>query len=1286
MIALQSYIVMLLIQATAISILAIAMSQLARVNAATRHTIALTGLVLILLCPLATWLLPLRWNALISTTHESRQSVAVVASDVLQPTSKLTSSPGDSDVGNRLQPANVPIEWDDQRSVAALDIAATPSATVAPAHEPVRDVSREVKETKAESSVVNAKNVLVVFLCVWFTGMFFVAVRLLVRRRRFRFMIQPRRQLPTEFFSESTQQCLRRSLNMVELPTICTSPTVPSPVVWGVLRPQIVLPEAIANEVSEQELTNVLIHECAHIARKDHWVHLGQQIAAVLWWFHPGVRVVIAVLARAREEVCDNYVLRQSKPVDFARTLLKLTERGKSVRPALSLLGLFGRQWNLETRVKELLDPKRVVHVKTERRWTVAIVSALSACCLAVGGASAMHADEGSAVAALATNADIVQKQSSESTPSAQATAVPTSGESVQVSVSGKCYLTGTDDPVVANVRMYRTSSRILLDGPDLLGEIRANAKGEFKFRDLVVSMDSEYQSIVVIATAPGFSSAYAAKFIAEGKSMDDLKLELSNNIASLSGAVTDESGAPIEGATVFLPNGTGHPVSGFRSAVTDSLGRYEISDLQAWKQKKEDLDKFGFWEMSIQVQHPDFPISFARYSALPQVVDIKLPPPAVIEGRVMDLVSGTPVANVLVHAQGIVHSGWAEVLTDKDGHFRLRLARDHYNIWAVQKDRMPLAIKALEAIPGVRSRGHEIRMVRGGFIKGRVVTNDGEPVSIPYERNADPLVGQSKTNGSSAKNLFANMVGHHGPARPATGAAVTSAKVDADGKFRLHVAPGRNYLYFMPDQSANAYVNVGDGQEVELDLVIDQGSRQRLEANPDRMLRNALLQKRWQEGSSRQQDEKQNRSSSGSARQFDTTRIRRDSPTNRLLDKLEDMNRNNELRLSEPWAELMHEIALVGPDAVPELIEELDATNHEGMLRCLGFVLRAIGDRRAVPGLIRAIPKTLQPGSSDYGLRIENNKDLLAFLQKYDLGEQNQEQQYDFGRPVREIFGALKSLTGQQFEEQELFHIHREGFPSQIRLMEELFHQHASQWSDWWEESGSAMVEEAEYKKVRLAPLPGSEPAMPTFDIALKTGSGVRGAVLTSIRTPRAATNFGNFYDLDTGRYASLPERWNRKSLSADDVDAILRWASEKGFDIMCDEYRDKEGNQVFALRTIGLEAWQLDESRWKKMPDELTVDRLKSEGDAVTGDWLLFQDPKTKAVDPQKHAPFLFVTSEGIPGVIYVGVPTEVNRTPPSDSGPTAIVLPRTDLELISSHHFRSGRRFGIEALLPK
>ena len=53
----------------------------------------------------------------------------------------------------------------------------------------------------------------------------------------------------------------------------------------------------------------------------------------------------------------------------------------------------------------------------------------------------------------------------------------------------------------------------------------------------------------------------------------------------------------------------------------------------------------------------------------------------------------------------------------------------------------------------------------------------------------------------------------------------------------------------------------------------------------------------------------------------------------------------------------------------MPPLIEELERTTADQPLRSLGFTLRAIGDPRAVPALIRAIPRTLMPPGSDFGL-----------------------------------------------------------------------------------------------------------------------------------------------------------------------------------------------------------------------------------------------------------------------------------------------------------------------------
>src|SRR5438552_16802014 len=57
----------------------------------------------------------------------------------------------------------------------------------------------------------------------------------------------------------------------------------------------------------------------------------------------------------------------------------------------------------------------------------------------------------------------------------------------------------------------------------------------------------------------------------------------------------------------------------------------------------------------------------------------------------------------------------------------------------------------------------------------------------------------------------------------------------------------------------------------------------------------------------------------------------------------------------TELWCTLMRELVAVGRAAVPELCAELDRTTENRTLRRFGFALRAIGDPRAAPALIRA-------------------------------------------------------------------------------------------------------------------------------------------------------------------------------------------------------------------------------------------------------------------------------------------------------------------------------------------
>ena len=81
---------------------------------------------------------------------------------------------------------------------------------------------------------------------------------------------------------------------------------ISSPFILGVVKPRIYLPSTL-DEVQRQ---NVLAHEQAHLARRDHWWKpLGFALLAV-YWFNPVLWLAYALLCRDIELACDERVIR----------------------------------------------------------------------------------------------------------------------------------------------------------------------------------------------------------------------------------------------------------------------------------------------------------------------------------------------------------------------------------------------------------------------------------------------------------------------------------------------------------------------------------------------------------------------------------------------------------------------------------------------------------------------------------------------------------------------------------------------------------------------------------------------------------------------------------------------------------------------------------------------------------------------------------------------------------------------------------------------------------------
>jgi TonB family protein len=106
---------------------------------------------------------------------------------------------------------------------------------------------------------------------------------------------------------------------------LIVSSQIAEPGVWGTIRPIIILPETIAETLSEAELDAVMMHEMIHLMRRDNLVSTIQMFFCCLFWFHPLVWFIDKRLLIERESACDETVIELGGAHGiYAASLLKV--------------------------------------------------------------------------------------------------------------------------------------------------------------------------------------------------------------------------------------------------------------------------------------------------------------------------------------------------------------------------------------------------------------------------------------------------------------------------------------------------------------------------------------------------------------------------------------------------------------------------------------------------------------------------------------------------------------------------------------------------------------------------------------------------------------------------------------------------------------------------------------------------------------------------------------------------------------------------------------------------
>ena len=144
------------------------------------------------------------------------------------------------------------------------------------------------------------------------------------------------------------------------------------PMHWGILRPKLLLP-MVADEWSEDRRRVVLLHELAHVRRRDCLTQLITQVACALYWFNPLVWVALWRMRIECEAACDDLILRAGyRPPDYAEHLLEIVSGLQASGLAAYSSIAMGRRSRLEGRLRAILDRGR-----NRRTLTRAAVAAI---------------------------------------------------------------------------------------------------------------------------------------------------------------------------------------------------------------------------------------------------------------------------------------------------------------------------------------------------------------------------------------------------------------------------------------------------------------------------------------------------------------------------------------------------------------------------------------------------------------------------------------------------------------------------------------------------------------------------------------------------------------------------------------------------------------------------------------------------------------------------------------------------------------------------------------------
>ncbi len=167
---------------------------------------------------------------------------------------------------------------------------------------------------------------------------------------------------------------MSKSLDIASQVCLKVSSKINTPLTIGVLKPIILIPFAAINSLSPIQMEAIILHELAHIKRKDYLINLLLLTIDIFMFFNPFSRIIKKQIFFERELCCDDIVLKyQFQKSVYVEALVNIASLQVSKPNSVFTLNAVSSKHELLNRVQRIFGLKNTYESKANKMVTLAI-------------------------------------------------------------------------------------------------------------------------------------------------------------------------------------------------------------------------------------------------------------------------------------------------------------------------------------------------------------------------------------------------------------------------------------------------------------------------------------------------------------------------------------------------------------------------------------------------------------------------------------------------------------------------------------------------------------------------------------------------------------------------------------------------------------------------------------------------------------------------------------------------------------------------------------------------